>query len=187
MRRYHHLRDNMLIVGRWHLGEVRTSAGFEPELTSGISFRHEGPLMVEVTRPGLMLDFSLTSFGVPVATAALSCVVAMAAGVDVECLPLGISGQTGMMALNAVRVIRCIDEARSEFIKWTAQDHRADLAGQYRQVTRLVIDPLLVPDDAHFFRLEGWLVGLIVSDAVKAAMERAGCLGAKFVDVFPPD
>ena len=43
-----------------------------------------------------------------------------------------------MVVLNSLRVLRCIDEERSEFVKWTKQDHRADLAGQYRQITKLV-------------------------------------------------
>jgi hypothetical protein len=77
----------------------------------------------------------------------------------------------------------CLDEKRSEFTKWTKNDHRADLAGQYRMVTRLRILTEQVPRDAHFFRVEGWRIALIVSEGVKEAMERVGCLGAKFVEV----
>lgn len=40
-----------------------------------------------------------------------------------------------------------------------------------------------VPSDAHFFRVEGWVVALIVSEAVKEAMERVGCMGAKFMEL----
>jgi hypothetical protein len=64
------------------------------------------------------------------------------------------------MVLNALRVIRCLDEERSEFIKWTEGDHRADLAGQYRQVTRLVLDARAIPPDVHLFRGEAWLIAL---------------------------
>jgi hypothetical protein len=111
--------------------------------------------------------------------------VAAVAGNDVECLPVEIGGQSEMMVLNATRVVRCLDESRSEYIKWTKEDHRADLAGQYRQVSRLVLDPLAIPEDAKFFRIEGWLVALVVSEAVKEAMERAGCRGATFTEVSP--
>jgi hypothetical protein len=34
--------------------------------------------------------------------------------------------------LNAVRVVSCLDEGESEFIKWKAHDHRPDFLGQYR-------------------------------------------------------
>ncbi|AGP34203.1 hypothetical protein SCE1572_06650 [Sorangium cellulosum So0157-2] len=137
----------------------------------------------EVTHAGRVLDFSLTSFNVPVATTALANAVSSVAGSDVQCIRLEIAGQTGMLVLNSVRVIRCLDEERSEFIKWTKQDHRSELAGQYRQITKHVLNEKALPNDAHFFRIEGSLVELIVSDAVKAGMESVGCLGAKFVEV----
>jgi hypothetical protein len=88
-----------------------------------------------------------------------------------------------MVVLNSLRVVRCLDEGRSEFIKWTEDDHRADLAGQYRQVTKLVLERSAIPVDAHFFRIDGWLVALVVSEVVKDAMERVGCFGAKFIEV----
>lgn len=186
MTTYFELLDDVTIPGRWHLGEVLADDASEPRLRAGIPLRHDRPLRASITRPGLALEFSLTSFGVPLASAAVSRAVAAAAGSDVECLAVSIAGQTGLMVLNAVRLIRCIDESRSEFVKWTTDDHRADLAGQYRQVTRLALDSAKVPSDAHFFRIEGWPVALIVSDRVRAAMEHTGCLGAKFLNVSVP-
>lgn len=183
--KYFELLDDISLLNRWHLGEVTLNDGIEPRLRAGIPFEQTGNLTAPVTRPGRVLDFSLTSFAVPVATRQLAEVVAAVAGPDVQKLPVDIAGQAGMMVLNAVRVIRCLDEGRSEFIKWTKQDHRADLAGQYRQVTKLVLDSRAIPSDAHFFRVEGWLVALIVSEAIKNAMEREGCLGAKFIEVTP--
>jgi hypothetical protein len=38
-----------------------------------------------------------------------------------------------------------------------------------------------IPPDAHFFRVKDWEVGLIVSEVVKYAMERVGCVGAEFI------
>jgi hypothetical protein len=55
--------------------------------------------------------------------------------------------------------------------------------GQYRQVSRLVLSPECIPSDAHFFRVEAWLVALVVSEKVKNAMEEVGCLGAEFVEL----
>jgi hypothetical protein len=76
-----------------------------------------------------------------------------------------------------------LDENRSQFTKWTVNDHRPDLAGEYRMVVNLKVVGSAIPSDAHIFRIKGWLVGLIVSDKVKRAMELAGCLGAKFAEV----
>jgi hypothetical protein len=184
MRRFFQLRDEVF-AGRWHLGEVTSSDGTEPRLRAGIPLRDAGTLAAPVTHPGRVLDYSLTSFAVPIASKAVARAVSAIAGADVQCIPVAIAGQSGMHVLNAVRVISCLDQARSEFLKWTEQDIRADLAGQYKQVTKLIIDPSAIPSDAHFFRIEGWLVALIVSEEVKEAMERAGCLGAKFIAVSP--
>ena len=184
MRRFFKLLDQVT-VGRWHIGEVRTRGGFEPSLDSGEQFQGGEPLIAEVTHPGRVLEFCLTSFAVPVATSELARAVSALAGPDVQCVPVEIAGQSGLQVLNAVRVIRCIDESRSEFIKWTKQDHRADLAGKYRQGTKLTVDPSAIPPGAHFFRIEGWRVALIVSEEVKEAMERVGCVGAKFIEVTP--
>ncbi|MGK4000933.1 imm11 family protein [Sorangium sp. So ce1024] len=183
MRRFFVLRDEMTIKGRWHLGEIRLRSGWEPLLDAGHRLDAAEPLRGEVTHAGRVLDFSLTSFNVPVATTALANAVRAIAGGDVQCIPVEIAGQTGMFVLNSVRVIRCLDEERSAFIKWTKQDHRSELAGQYRQITKHVLDENAIPNDAHFFRIEGSLVELIVSGAVKAGMESIGCFGANFVEV----
>lgn len=88
-----------------------------------------------------------------------------------------------MFVVNALRVVRCLDEKRAEFVKWTKQDHRSDLAGQYRQITRLVLDAAAIPADTHLFRIEGSLVELVVSETLKQRMEAVGCLGAQFVEL----
>lgn len=185
MRRLYELSDDVSLPGRWHLGEITAADGSYPFLDAGVVFIGDGHLTVRVSRPGRGLAFSLTSFAVPVATKALGEAIVRVAGGDVQCLSLNVAGRVDRVALNATRVVDCIDESRSEFLKWTPRDHRADLAGQYRQVTRLVIEASRVPNDAHFFRLGGWPIALVVSERVKTAMEEAGCRGAMFSDITP--
>jgi hypothetical protein len=131
MTRFFQLRDDMTVRGRWHLGDVRLRDGSEPLLEAGLPLDDPGPLLATVTHSGRVLDFSLTSFAVPVTTARLAAAVGAVAGRDVQCVPVEIAGQSGMVVLNSIRVIRCLDERYSDFLKWTKQDHRADLAGQY--------------------------------------------------------
>jgi hypothetical protein len=80
-------------------------------------------------------------------------------------------------------VIECLDERRSEFSQWTANDHRPDKVGQYRMVTRLRIVTASLAPDAHILRIAGLQIALVVSETIKSAMERSGCVGAKFVEV----
>ena len=186
MTRFYDLSDQVdAVPDRWHLDWARLRDGTEPALSDGVRFESLERPVIPVTHSGLVLDFSLTSFGVPVATKVLADAVAAVARSDVQCVPVEIPGYGELVALNSLRIVRCIDDKRSEFIKWTKRDHRADLAGTYRQVTNLVLDRKAIPPDAAFFRLKGWEVALIVSEPVKMAMERAGCFGAKFTEIPP--
>jgi hypothetical protein len=182
--KYYDLADDVHIPSRWYLGDVRLADGAEVELISGKRLSLLARPNLDMTTKGRPLDFSLTSFAAPIATAKLARAIAEVAGADVELIPLRIGERDGYFALNATRLVACVDESRSVIMKWTAQDHRADLAGQYRMVGNLHIDATAVPADAHFFRIKGYPVILIVSEIVKVAMEQAGCLGAKFLDVM---
>ena len=179
---YFELLDDMTVPGRWHLSSIHTTDGGEPRLRGGIGCSDES-LRTEVSHPGVELDFCLTSFAVPVARCPLAAAMETVADGDVQRLPIFIPDHEGFEVVNVLRVIKCLDETRSEFIKWTVNDHRSDLAGQYRQVTRLKVRGEVIPSDVHVFRIEGWLVGLVVSEMVRQAMEKTGCLGAKFVEV----
>jgi len=184
--RYFDLVDDMSMRmrGRWYIGEVLLPDGTEPELRGGIRLDDPRPLHASITHIGYVLEWCHTSFGVPIATKALADAIRSVVGPDVQCIPVTIGGQSGMMVLNALRVIRCVDEQRSEFQKFTEDDSvRPDLAGQYRSVSKLVLDKSAIPPDAHFFRIKDSWIELIVSEVVKNAMERVGCYGAEFVEL----
>jgi hypothetical protein len=153
MTRYFRLLDDLMIPKRWHLGAAALADGTEPRLRVGIRFDSSEIPTIPITHTGRALDFTLTSFAVPVVNRRLADAVSALAGADVQVIPVRITGQTEMFILNALRVLRCVDEGRSEFVKWTKQDHRADLAGQYRQITKLVLDSSTIPRDAHVFRI----------------------------------
>lgn len=184
MTRYFRLEDDVTILKRWHLGSATLLDGTEPRLRAGIRFDTSEHLSIPVTHAGRALDFCLTSFAVPVVVKKIADAVSTVSGNDVQLVPVSIASQADMFVLNALRVICCVDEMRSEFVKWTKLDHRADLAGQYRQITRLVLDVAAIPANTHVFRIAGSLVELVVSEQVKGEMESAGCLGAKFIEIL---
>ena len=180
--RFFELEDDVHVGGRWHLGQVLGAGGKEPRLRVGIAYAG-GELSGRIDRPGGELDFQLTSFAVPVLRTRLAAKMDCVAGPDIQRIPLALGEHDGFEVLNALRTVACLDEGRSEFTKWTDKDRRSDRIGHYRMVTRLRIDVSRVPRDADIFRVEGWLVALIVSERLKAAMEAVGCRGAKFVEV----
>lgn len=178
------LTDDVHISGRWHLSEIMagdrdTSNAFK----RGCATELTGPLWACVSREGRALEFTLTSFAVPVVSRPLAAAISGVSGQDVQRVPLEVPGVGEYEILNTTKIVRCLDETRSSFVKWKAIDHRADLAGQYREVSKLVINPNLVPGDTQVFRIEGWRIGLVVSERVRSVMGAVGCLGAHFEEV----
>jgi hypothetical protein len=180
--RFFELEDDVHVAGRWHLGQVLGAGGEEPRLRAGIAYVG-GELSGWIDKPGGELDFQLTSFAVPVLRTRLAAKVECIAGQDIQRIPLALRGHDGFEVMNALRTVACLDEERAEFTKWTEMDRRPDKAGHYRMVTRLRIDVGQVPREVDIFRVEGWLVALIVSERLKAAMEAVGSRGARFVEV----
>jgi hypothetical protein len=125
----------------------------------------------------------MTTFGVPIAVLPLSIAFTSLAQNDVQILPCAVSGDCGYAAINVLRILPCIDDALTVGIKWTADDHRSDLAGQYRRIDKLMVDPSKIPEDAQVFRMKDYQRIIIVSETMKQAMEAAGCHGAVFVPV----
>jgi hypothetical protein len=184
--RYFRLNDDIDVADRWHLGDVSGNPGPVPDLLDVRQLPADLQLTVPVTRPGRHLDFSLTSFGVPVASQEVTEVIASIAKADVQVVRIAIHGDRHSREYfvpHCLHELECLDESKSDFVKWTEADGRPELAGQYRMVTRLSINRRVLPSDAHFFRIAKWPVVLVVSEVVRQAMERAGCFGAKFEEI----
>ena len=184
--RYFRLLDDVHVPKRWHLGEVTVADGTPQEYDN---IRADGTLSVEITDAGRALDFCLTSFAIPVATNAVGERIAAVAGDDLQRFAVNVRGPWSNLdkahfeVLSASRAITCLDERRSEFMKWTESDHRPDLAGAYQMVTELYVDAACIPSSAHLFRIKGWEIALIVSESVKAAIEEGPSEGAVFIKV----
>jgi hypothetical protein len=178
---YYELSDNPYIPGRWHLCAPINDEGCDPsDFTSGKPARVRSIPNVDIQIPGIMLDFTLTSFDVPIATHALAEAFGKVAVEALQRIPVTVGGRSGYEILNATRRIRCLDEQRSEFIKWTAFDERPDRINQYRMVTKLHINKALVPFDTHIFRIDGWDVALIVSSKLVDIVRSTGATGLAF-------
>jgi hypothetical protein len=180
--RFFELYDDMSGIPRWHLDEVLSMDGTAHWLRAGERCDHTD-LHVAVHHAGPSLQFTLSTFGVPIAVSSLATAVASLAQNDVQILPCTVDGKFGYAAVNVLRILPCIDDALTVGIKWTKDDHRSDLAGQYRSIDKLMLDPSKIPEDAHVFRMKDYQRIIIVSETMKQAMEAAGCHGAVFVPV----
>ena len=187
---YFELSDYVNFPHRWHL---RGLIGFD-----GITFVR--PPMVPVNDPlrdrgfdvklqvnGTAMDYTTTSFrSVPITSFE---VVRALSGLDgFSAFPASIRGfqqKTSYHILHFWDVVDCFDEAGSSFEVIPKDDPiRPDLAGNYRSVTRLRINPFRA-GGKHIFRIARLEGRVIVSEEVKRRFEAAGVSGAVFDYVTP--
>jgi len=186
--KYYEIYDNVYVPGRWHLRMPVNSQGEwidTWQFNEGRVLEFEGPIRFPVKPAGVALEFTLCSMGIPVVhRRVVSLFERLGLQEEVQFIPVEVEGQTEpWFILNALQVIRCIDDARSEEVfYWLPEDNRPEKVGKYRNVRGLKVDPAKI-GDANIFRPWGWLVVLIVSERVKQAMEEEGITGAKFIEV----
>ncbi|MFP2929284.1 imm11 family protein [Pyxidicoccus sp. 3LG] len=189
-KRYFDLSDDVYLPERWELGAPLDARGLKVwtwSFRSGEAAAVEGALSIPVTVRGQSLDFSVAGAAVPVISEKAARVFAELAPGQVQLIPVEvISSPEKYFILNALRVVKCIDEVACKEVQlWTPEDGQPELVGEYRAVAGLRIDPAQV-GDAKVFRPWGWPVVLIVSEDIKEALERAGVTGLKFEDVTGP-
>lgn len=185
--RYFRLYDDVYFPGRWHL---RMPLGSDDELFNVWRFK-EGRLLeihesirLTMKPPGVPIDFS-HALGVPIVhRRVISVFERLGLEKAVQFIPVEVEGQgEPWFILNALQVIRCIDDARCDEVRyWQPEDGEPDRVGQYKNVSGLKVDPAKI-GDADIFRPWGWQVVLLVSERVKHALEEAHITGTRFIEV----
>ncbi|GMU06938.1 imm11 family protein [Corallococcus caeni] len=187
--RFYDLHDDFRAPGRWEPGDPQDLedkvVGDVWMFTAGRPVDPPGPLHIPNEARAAPLDFSLAGAGLtPVVHPRVAAVFARLAPEDVQLIPVDIEGQPEPYFLVvATRLIRCVDEAAClELLHYGPGDGLPARVGQYRSVRGLRIDPTQV-GRARVFRPWGWPVTLVVSEAVKEALEKEGVTGARFTPV----
>ena len=180
----------------WHLGDV-----VRDDLAPGENWRFVrspmvpmdstlrdtamGPFRVKLKTNGKPTDYTVAGYaGVPIAHWKVTQCLQGLDGFTV--FPVTVEGFTLTdlhHILHVWEVVDCFDETQSRFEIIAENDRiRPDLAGHYRSVTRLVIDPAKARGK-HLFRIARLENRLVVSAEVKRRFEDAGVTGAVFEPV----
>lgn len=166
MREYYRLDHELYFQGRWYLdGPADDAARDDREFSYGKSLELRGPLVATIYRAGQPLDFTLTLSQVPILSQRLANAVRHLVQKDAQLFPVQIDRYEGFEVMNTTTLVACLDENRSDFTKWTQEDGRPDKIGHYQMVTRLRLNPQQIPPNLHVFRVLGWKIALIVSQA----------------------
>lgn len=183
--KYFELIDDLELENRWFLGSPtdREGRSIEPDLfTGGREVRGPvEPFQISVRRRGVPLDWTFADFDMPVVrTSVLN--VLRSLSTRVQSFSAAAESETSLHLLNLLDIRDCVDESRSEFVKWRREDGRPDRTGQYRQISRLRVSPdrsLGSP----LFRLQGWAIAIIAAESVRREFERHAVSGVRFLDV----
>ena len=189
MMNYFNMVDSLdLVPDRWYLGEPLDATGGlvdARQYTYARQMEMTEPLELEVYNPGFPLDITFAAFEMPVVRRRVAELIENLAPHDVQRIPARITGRVGddeYDILNVVREEACVDEARSQVIKWKASDGRPDKLGEYRMVADLHIISEAVKG-SHIFRIRGYHPLLICSGTIKAALESIHVTGVCFIEV----
>jgi hypothetical protein len=187
MRRFYDLMDDRRSHTRWHLGGPVDAQGQEIDpwqFKEGERLDLGCVPCFPLDAPGSPLDYCWAAFSIPVVHDRVVRLFERLGVEGVQFLPARVEGHPEPhFILNALRIIRCIDDTRCEEVRyWRPEDGQPDKVGEYRVVAGLRIDPAKV-GDADIFRPWGWRVALVISEELKQAMEAAGITGTRFVPV----
>jgi len=182
-QQYYHVEDAFAKPNRWYLREPRDEMGNEIDariFAAGNRFTVSGPLHIPLRMSGVPVDFTFGPFEMLVVHRRVGILLEELCGDGIQRIPVRIKESHDYEILNILEVVKCIDEQRSRIMWWTEKDHRRDLAGTYRSISRLEIDADRT-EGKHLFRPYGWLVTALASDLVKTSFQRAHVTGAKFL------
>jgi hypothetical protein len=174
--------ENALPSGRWFLGDFR-STDFQDRQRIGRLEPCKGSLVVDPGEGGSALNFSLTAFGLPIATLDVADAISTIAKDDVHLVPVQIRGYGEFRFVQCLRALDCVDETRSTFETFDIDAPINSMRGNYSDFSKLVIDPSRVPANAHMFHVSRWRVRPIISSAIMRALIQAGNLGVAFINV----
>jgi hypothetical protein len=186
-KRFFELADDVNVSHRWDLGTLTDSRDREVDdrqFTCGTPVHiMDDRLRVPVEIAGKPLDYTEAGVGLPVVHVRVASMFAELAPDDVQLIPVDVQGQPDQyLILVATRRIRCIDEQASRIRLWTHENGIPEMVGKYASVRDMRLDRAQV-GDARVFRCEGWTVPLIVSGAIRDALERMGATGTRFEEV----
>jgi hypothetical protein len=187
MNRYFKLMDDRRSRDRWHLGVPVDEQGEELEpwqFDEGRVLELGGMPSFPLDVPGRPLDFCWAAFSIPVVNERFVRLFERLQVREVQFIPARVQTHPEpCFILNPLRIIRCIDDARCEEVRYfKPEDGQPEKVGEYRVVAGLRIDPTKV-GDARIFRPWGWTVALIISEDLKQALEREGITGTRFTEV----
>jgi hypothetical protein len=137
-------------------------------------------LCIPTKKKGKSLGITFGDFDMPVVRGDAAELLHRLGGDQIQLIPITPEASTQkFFILSVLARIQCIDESRSTIIRWAPNDGLPDKIGQYRSISKLVLDRNKL-GAAPVFRIADWEVALITNQRVKVALEERSIDGVKF-------
>lgn len=154
------------------------------EFCYGQRYVGRAPREVAIESGNVPVAFQLGAFDMPVVSVGVADILESNAENNIERFTVSVRGTDSAIReiVNAIHSVDCVDEENSVLRRWTPEDGRPDKVGQFREISRLKIDPSRVGGHG-IFRIKGSLIKLIVSEKVMLALSAVPDLGVVFHEV----
>lgn len=179
---YFEILNDVELDGRWELGEPMDRSGNEIEPDQFLDARalNLNCVWFSVEKPGRPLDFTISYLDVPVVNSRCREAIELCCAERVQFIPAKIKdARDDYYVLNILDALACVDESKSEFMKWTIEDDAPEMLGRYRMISRLAIDDSKAMG-RNIFRISGWEVAIVVSGLLKQALDQQAVNGILF-------
>lgn len=183
--KYYRFWDDSSYNEGWSLGEINFDGewDFWSYVRAGEVVFPKKELVVKLRRPGRPLSITFASFELLIVDDKAK---ALFSNDEVQFHPVKISGynsDTQYWIMTIRKEIDCVDEEKSIFKKWKKNNRiRPDLAGQYEEFDKLVVDKMKCKGNS-IFRIKNYDIVIVVSEKLKRAIEEVLTSGLKFIDI----
>jgi hypothetical protein len=188
--KYYRLLDELSKpTGRWFLKSINAVEENKISIWKFLSpakviLPDKEKLTIGIREEGRPLDFTFADFEALIVNEKVAFLLP-----DHECqlIPIevdSIKDKHSYFVLVILNSVDCLDEDRSVFDKYLDDDPiRPDLAGDYKGIYKLLIDPNRITSDNTIFRLGKADNIIIINEMLKKQFERYSITGVKFKEV----
>jgi len=187
MEKYYRINFDPELENQWFLGAPVDESGKEIagwHFTMGKRWEGEETLSMSVGKKGVELSFSFGSLDMPVIREdLLNLLMPILPLGEVQLIPVTVKGSKNKFYIfNALRLIDCIDESKSDFDLYVPSEDDDDSNRKYECIYKLIIDTDKTMG-AIVFRHFDWDVALIVHEKIKKICEKNKIIGLQFTPV----
>jgi len=179
--------DDQRYEDRWFFDEVEDENRLMIDsrlFVYGDKYSGSTPKYVPIDIQGRRVAFNLGAFDCPVVTSEVAGILERFAIGELQRFPVTVAplGLQGYEIVNITRKVKCVDEHRSVFTRFGNDVYQKRLIGKYQMFLQLRLDAAQC-SEFDIFRIEDWVMPIIVSDRVREALCHIPDLGIVFVSV----